>query len=532
MKFGPVAVAEAAGAILAHSQKLAAGKRIRKGKRLDAGDVDALRAADIRSVVVARLEPDDLGEDDAAALIGQALATGGIRAEAAATGRVNLFAESAGLFCAEAAKIDAINRADPGITLATLDHLRAVEAGRMVATVKIIPYAVARSAVEAAALHAADAIRLEPFRAHKIGVVATRLPALKPSVMDKTLDALAGRLRASGSSIIEELRVDHHERDVSAAIGKLLPQSDMVIVFGASAISDIDDVIPAAIRIAGGRIEHFGMPVDPGNLMLIGDISGKPVLGAPGCARSPAENGFDWILQRLLAGRRVTADEITGMGVGGLLMEIGTRPRPREEIARRPKFAAILLAAGQSRRMGSNKLLAELGGKPLIRQLAEVAEASMAQIVLAVTGHDAERVERVLSGAGVKFVRNVNYERGMGTSLAAGLATLSDDIDGAVILLGDMPGITTNMIDRLLEAAASQAPMPIVMATANGVRGNPVVLPRRHFAALRKLDGDEGARRLIAEHGDEVVTVELGDAAASDLDTPEALAAAGAQPVA
>ena len=301
MKFGPVAIEKAAGAILAHSQKLAAGKRIRKGKRLDAGDLAALSAAGFAEVVVARLEPGDAGEDEAATLLAAAIAgpdIRGIRAEAAATGRANLFAEHAGLFVADAEKVARINRADPGITFATLDHLRPVEAGRMVATVKIIPYAVARSAVEAACRHADGAIGVERFQPHRVGVVATMLPALKPSVMDKTLDILAGRLAASGSSIEGELRVAHEAGAVAEAIRELAPQCDMLIVFGASAISDIDDVIPAAIREAGGRIEHFGMPVDPGNLLLVGELDGKPVLGAPGCARSPAENGFDWVLQQ------------------------------------------------------------------------------------------------------------------------------------------------------------------------------------------------------------------------------------------
>jgi molybdenum cofactor cytidylyltransferase len=106
---------------------------------------------------------------------------------------------------------------------------------------------------------------------------------------------------------------------------------DIVVVFGASAISDRRDVIPAAIEMAGGRIEHLGMPVDPGNLLLIAQMQGKPVLGAPGCARSPKENGFDWVLQRLLAGLTVGRAEIVALGVGGLLMEIKTRPQPRAE---------------------------------------------------------------------------------------------------------------------------------------------------------------------------------------------------------
>src|SRR3979490_3496398 len=106
------------------------------------------------------------------------------------------------------------------------------------------------------------------------------------------------------------------------------------------------------------------MPVDPGNLLLVAAARGRPVLGAPGCARSPKENGFDWILMRLLAGLPVTRRDITGMGVGGLLMEIVTRPQPRAEpaAAERRRIAALVLAAGRSTRMGGpNKLLAEIG---------------------------------------------------------------------------------------------------------------------------------------------------------------------------
>src|SRR5204862_2840488 len=155
----------------------------------------------------------------------------------------------------------------------------------------------------------------------------------------------------------------HDERDVAQAIDEMFKAgAELVIVFGASAIADRRDVIPAAIERVKGQVEHFGMPVDPGNLMLIGQVAGRPVIGAPGCARSPKENGFDWILMRMLAGLKVPRTAIAGLGVGGLLMEIVTRPQPRDEpvAASGRRIAAVVLAAGRSTRMGpSNKLLAE-----------------------------------------------------------------------------------------------------------------------------------------------------------------------------
>ncbi len=215
------------------------------------------------------------------------------------------------------------------------------------------------------------ALRIAPYIIKRVGVVSTLLPGLAPKVIDKTLRVTAERLAPAGATIIAERRVPHDEAALAAAIKELLGLgAELVIVFGASAIADRRDVIPAAITGIGGAIEHFGMPVDPGNLLLIGNAGGVPVLGAPGCARSPVENGFDWVLMRLLAGLKVTRAELTGMGVGGLLMEIVTRPQPRASVGAdgNRNVAAVMLAAGRSTRMGGpNKLLAELDGKTLVR---------------------------------------------------------------------------------------------------------------------------------------------------------------------
>jgi molybdenum cofactor cytidylyltransferase len=123
--------------------------------------------------------------------------------------------------------------------------------------------------------------------------------------------------------------VPHDAAALARELADQAGEAELIVVFGASAIADRRDVIPSAIEAAGGQVEHFGMPVDPGNLLLMGSVAGKPVIGAPGCARSPKENGFDWVLHRILADVPVTRADITALGVGGLLMEIVTRPQPR-----------------------------------------------------------------------------------------------------------------------------------------------------------------------------------------------------------
>ena len=229
-------------------------------------------------------------------------------------------------------------------------------------------------------------------------------------------------------------------------------------------------MIPAALEAIGGRIEHFGMPVDPGNLLLIGAAAGHAVLGAPGCARSPKENGFDWVLMRLLAGLPVPREDITGMGVGGLLMEIVTRPQPRDEPLHPVRsIAALVLAAGRSSRMGGpNKLLAEIGGRPLVRIAVEEALASQARPVIVVTGHQRERVEAALAGLPVDFVHNPDFADGLGTSLKTGIAALPAQADGVIVCLGDMPQVDAAMIDRLIGAIDPAKGALIAMPTIDG----------------------------------------------------------------
>ncbi|WP_336800413.1 nucleotidyltransferase family protein [Kaistia sp. MMO-174] len=193
-----------------------------------------------------------------------------------------------------------------------------------------------------------------------------------------------------------------------------------------------------------------------------------------------------------------------------------------------PAIAALVLAAGQGRRMGGpNKLLAEIGGRSLVRIVADAALASRAASVTVVTGHQREAVEQALAGAGVRFIDNPDHAAGLSTSLRRGVASLGDDPDGVVVLLADMPGITGAILDRLISAFDPAAPECIVVPTHGGRRGNPVLWSRGFFPALQAIEGDMGARQLIGAHAGAVVEVEIGPEVALDIDTPEALDAAG-----
>jgi molybdenum cofactor cytidylyltransferase len=354
------------------------------------------------------------------------------------------------------------------------------------------------------------------------------LPGLATKVIEKTLRVTEERLMPAGATIVAERRVPHEQGALAKAIEEVLGEgAELVLVFGASAIADRRDVIPAAVTAIGGRIEHFGMPVDPGNLLLVADARGRPLLGAPGCARSPKENGFDWVLMRLLAGLKVPREAITGMGVGGLLMEIVTRPQPRAEppaVAPR-RVAAVVLAAGRSTRMGGpNKLLAEIGHRPLVRIAVEEALASRARPVIVVTGHQREEIETALAGLPVRFVHNPDFADGLGTSVKAGIAAVPADADGAILCLGDMPQVDASLIDRLIAAFDPDRGALVVMPTFEGRRGNPVLWSRRFFPDLTAIEGDVGARHLIGRYSEAVIEVPLeGNAALVDVDTPEAL---------
>lgn len=544
MRFGDTPIDEATGAILAHSWR-ANGINFSKGRRLSAEDVGKLKAAGAASVIAARLDPSDMHEDEAAEKVARALAGEGIEITAPFTGRCNHFAREAGLAVVDHERIDALNELDESVTVATLAPYARVAPRQMVATVKIIPYAAPREAVRRAVDVAQSAnqplVSVKPFKPMRAGLVQTRLPGTRDKVLDKALSTTTKRLVSLGSSLVGERRCAHETDAIAGALKELKAEGcDLFLIAGASAIVDRHDVVPAGMEQAGGTLIHFGMPVDPGNLLLTGELDGKPVLGLPGCAKSPKYNGFDMVLERLAAGLPVGRAELVRMGAGGLLAEIPTRPQPRAEedegpsegdgLQHAPKVAIVLLAAGRSTRMGGpNKMLADANGQPLVVYAVKAALASQAVEVVVVLGNMAGDVKAAIAKAvptgRLRFVTNPDFADGLSTSVRTGIAALSKDIDAAIVQLGDMPGVGAALLDRLMAAFSPVEGRSICVPTVGGKRGNPVLWDRRFFAEISKVSGDTGAKHLIGEHADLVCEVEMtGEAAVTDIDTPEALA--------
>jgi len=539
-------LANARGGIIAHNLKTA-DRVIRKGALLDAAAYELLVAAGYTEITVLKLEPGDVPEGEAAIRLGQLLLGPWLRRSNDVHGRVNIFAEANGLLRLDAAKIEALNQVDESITLATVQDRSVVAKDDMIATLKIIPFAVSADAMDRAVRliqEGMPAFALKPFRPLEVGLVLTQLPHVKDVTITHTIEATQDRVEAHGGILLAPKTTPHEVLALVGAITELLGMhADVILISGASAVTDRQDVAPASIVATGGKITHFGMPVDPGNLICFGKIDGRHAIVLPGCARSPKLNGFDWVLDMIFAGEEAGPAEIARLGVGGLLKEIDTRPAPRARDseagfgaapAAKPRVAALVLAAGLSSRMAPrNKLLAVLpGGQTMIAGTVDRVLASKASPVIVVVGHQEQLIRAALTGKNVSFVQAPDHAEGMAASLRAGIAAISDGVGAVLICLGDMPLVETSSLNQIMSAYDPAEGREIILPVHDGQRGNPVLWGQRFFNDLRTLSGDSGARQIMHKYMEYVSEVSVdSDAVLRDFDTPEALAGFSAHQV-
>ncbi len=526
MKFGTVSVGDALGCVLAHAVKLNT-LTLKKGKVLSQADIDSLAAENIMTVIAARLDRSDIAEDEAARQLSVAICGLDATAQEPFTGRANLYASQSGVLLVDEARLRMINHLHESLTIATLPAYARVGRRDMLVTVKIIPFATPRAILEKALTIVGNAplVSVATFGALRVGLIITKLPQTKDSIIAKSENAILNRVTSLGGSLTQVIICNHDQAVLGREIQKL-NEVDLILLFGASAIVDRADVVPAALVDAGGIVKHIGMPVDPGNLLMLGALDNAPVIGVPSCARSPKTNGFDWVLERLMAGIDVLPSDLMDMGAGGLLAEIKSRPQPREgqtSSMSAPRIAAVVLAAGLSSRMGSNKLLADLNAHKLIEHTINRLSKAAVDEIIVVTGHEADKVQAALKDHKVRFVHNPDFAQGLSTSIHVGIAA-AQDFDAAFICLGDMPLIEAADLNRMISAFNVVEGRSLVAPVLGRKLGNPVLWGQEHFADLMALTGDRGARSLIETRRDQIVEIAVThDGILLDADTPEAL---------
>lgn len=592
MKFGKVNTLDASDCILAHSLRVTDG-RIRKGTAINALHIERLLSSGIEELTVAKLEDDDIHEDNAATLLATSLLGEGITLGRAATGRVNCYANTAGLLTIPRDRLLAINNISETITVSTLQENRWVEEGKMIATIKIIPYAVAsgelNSAIEACSTPSpslnqahtqSNKLCVHAPKPRKAYLLQTTMPDMASAILDKTERVTNRRLTLRNAQLVNVHTCPH---DVSSLTQLLITVADQnsivtdkgaeseplpnnwILISGASAISDRQDVIPQAVQEAGGTVTRFGIPVDPGNLLMLGHIKNSTVIGIPGCARSPKHNGLDLFMDRLACNLPITKEWINSLAIGGLMDEIISRPTPRSHAkdgdtsmeqstdSTSCNVTAILLAGGSSKRFGAdNKLLAQRNGKPLIAYALDTIIQSQIRHITIVVGCDATNIESYCksylesqtrgSPITVEFIVNADFESGMGSSLKAGVsAVLNRNIrhypsipHAALICLADMPSINPSTVNALINTMNEVTKDEMIHSTPehaaafvpsfNNSRGNPVLLMPELFDLLLDLSEDFGARHLLQANREAVREVPVNDAGIFlDLDTQEQL---------
>lgn len=524
----------AEGIILAHTIRTP-GKTFKKGRVLSSDDLLEIQSNCIEQVSGVRLESGDVDEDQAALELARALAGPFLRIGKAVAGRCNLYADCDGLANIEREVIDGINLCDSGIVVATLSERAECVQQQAVASIKVIPFAVSREQLDEAlgvAAGGVSAIGLTPYQSMSTVLILTETTGLKESLLDSTSRVTRERIESLGGKLVSEARCGHTIEELGSALRSVQGVTpELILICGASITVDKADIIPSAIVNCGGTIDHFGMPVEPGNMLLLAHIGNCPVINLPGCSRSPKLNGLDWVMQRLAAGMPLGKKEILSMGVGGLIKDISHRWRMREQamlieqFQSQHKVAAIVLAAGRSSRMGEQqKQLASVGGIPMIRRVVDALMKSEILSTTVVTGACSEGVVQELRNCKVSVVHNADYRDGIASSLKRGLSSLPEGIDGVMILLADMPFIAATHINELLAEFNPATERDIVAPIREGRLGNPVIWSTRYVPAMMKLNGDRGARLLLDEFAANVWEVPMGDDAIfMDVDTLEEL---------
>ncbi len=531
MKIQSLGPRESIGLVLAQTYNLPS-KTISKGTFITNEIFAYFKTENVRTILCAVPEEDDIHEDEAAEAISNAIDKNQMYAERASTGRVNFKSNSLCLVRYERDFIREVNLVDESIAFSIVEHNQLIAKNDLIATLKIIPFFTKKKYVnQVIKILAKDEIfKIHSLKKKEVTLIQTCFEWQRKSIFTATSNVTRSRLEALGCPLKKETLIPHNHKSLCSEIESSIDSgAQVLLISGASAITDRSDYIPKAILAVGGEIIQFGLPVDPGNLLLIGQIGSTTIIGMPGCARSPKLNGFDWVLQLLMANIPINKAELADMGAGGLLMEIASRPLPRalaKSVKKREKkIMGVILAAGNSTRMGKdNKLLRNIGDASLVRNTAIEMLKSDLDSCSIVLGYQADKIAEAIKDLNLNLILNPLWEEGQGSSLKAAVNTLDTTYSDVLIMLGDLPGVTSKHINTIIEEhlLTDNRKSKITIPSFNGKKGNPVIWGRSFFPDLSNLQGDVGGRALFSQHPAAINLLDMDDpAVVTDTDTPE-----------
>ena len=531
MKIKNLAPQDSIGVVLAQTYNLP-GKIISKGTFVTNEVVGYFKTGNVKTILCAVPEEGDIHEDEAAEAISSAIDKNHIYADKASTGRVNFKSQSLCLVRYDRDFIKEVNLVDESIAFSIVEHNQLLAEGDLIATLKIIPFFMQKKYVDRVIkmLTKDQLFKIHNLKKKEVTLIQTCFEWQKKSIFTATSNVTKARLEALGCSLKKEKLINHDYDTLRAIIrSSVKNEPEILLVSGATAITDRSDYIPKAILSEGGEIIQYGLAVDPGNLLLIGKVGNTTVIGMPGCARSPKLNGFDWVLQLLMADIPINREELADMGAGGLLMEIASRPLPRalaKSVSKHEKkVMGVILAAGNSTRMGKdNKLLSYIGDAPLIRNTAIEMLKSDLDSCSIVLGYQSDKVADVIKDLNVNLILNPLWKEGQASSLRAAINTLDSTYSDLLIMLGDLPGIKSSHINSIIEEhlLTDNRKSNITIPSFKGQKGNPVIWGRSFFHDLSNLEGDVGGRTLFSEHPAAINILEMNDPwVVKDADTPE-----------
>jgi molybdenum cofactor cytidylyltransferase len=525
MFFGNIKVQDSLNCILAHTIVINNNK-INKGTIITKKHKKFFIDNDIKNIVGARLSKNDFHEDDAANIVANKFRNSDLALEKAYTGRANILANKSGLLIIDEQKINQFNKISDNITIATLNNNSNVKKGEMIATIKIISFAVQEKFINLIKKsYLKKSLSIHSYINKKCALILTHHNKENIKLNAISEKRIKSRLKNLNCNLDLISKCEHDSIIISKKINSLLKKNvNLILILGSSAIVDIKDKIPEAIKISNGSIIRFGMPVDPGNLLLLGNINKTSIIGLPGCARSPSLNGFDLVLEKVISGNNISKQDISNMGVGGLLKTLNKR-NVEEKKSKNYNITNIILAAGQSKRMEeTNKLLIKIGKKTMIDKIVDTSLKSSASDTIVVLGFESERVKESLSNKKILTINNKDYNKGQSTSLQCGISGLSEDCDAAVILLADMPNINYQLINKLIENYDPDSNNSIIIPTFNGKKGNPILIDREFFPDILSIKGDKGAKDIINANKNSIKKIPHKDSSVlNDIDTKKDL---------